>query len=505
MDTATFTCSDRRAADLVVALADDGFEVGTAKPVTRTWLDTFDGRLHAGGLRLEMRAASGLELILAGPGIVPAHVTVNEPPRRASDLLAGPFRARVAPIIDVRALLPVVTVTARRTAAIRRDGSGKAVVTVAVHEELDVAAGSGLVGWTIEVDELAGYPKPAARARDLLDRVGLRRLDGDTLDAAAVAVGADPAGYRASPTIPLDRDAPALDGYRAVLANLTDAVDANWQGTVEDIDPEFLHDLRVAVRRIRSVLAQGKGVLSADARQRFRDGYGRLGEVTGRARDLDVYVTEWDRYVAPLPADIGAALDPVLAHLEISRTTEHASLAAALGRERPHLLAEWRAWLAAPGPPGVEAGRALGEVIAERIATAQRRMLTHGRSIGPDAPAEDLHALRKDAKKLRYLLECFGGLLDAAPRKAFLQRLKTLQDNLGDHQDAEVQAHQLRATSRTLHDSGATSDTLLAIGQLTEHVEQRRRAARGAFAKLFAAYDTKRVRRALDDLLRALP
>lgn len=473
--------------------------------VSRTWLDTFDGRLHAAGLRLELQQAGDLELVLQGPAVVPARSSVSRPPRRITDLPAGPLRARLAPLVTVRALLPVLTVSARQTLAVRRDAEGKAVATVTVNDELQVEGSASTVGWTVEVEELEGYPKSAARARDLLDGLGLRRLDGGALDIAAAAIGADPAGYSGSPTVQLERDLPALEGYQAVLANLADAVDATWQGTVDDVDPEFLHDLRVAVRRIRSVLAQGKRVLPAQARERFREDFGWLGQVTGRARDLDVYVIEWDRYVAPLPADVASELAPVLDHLQASGRSEHATLAAALGSERARqILAEWRAWLDDPladGPPGEEADRALGDVVAHRTAAAQRRLLDRGRGIGPQTPAEELHELRKDAKKLRYLLECFGGLLDAAPRKAFLQRLKTLQDNLGELQDAEVHAQQLRGMSETLHGSGASSQTLLAMGQLTEHVERRGRAARSAFAEQFDAYDTKRTQRALDKLL----
>ena len=58
--------------------------------------------------------------------------------------------------------------------------------------------------------------------------------------------------------------------------------------------------------------------------------------------------------------------------------------------------------------------------------------------------------MRKDAKKLRYLLECFGGLLAGGERKAFVKRLKALQDNLGEHQDAEVHADKLRTVADEL-------------------------------------------------------
>ena len=54
---------------------------------------------------------------------------------------------------------------------------------------------------------------------------------------------------------------PAVDGYRAVLANLAITIRANWQGTIDQSDTEFLHDLRIAVRRTRTVLGEAKGVL----------------------------------------------------------------------------------------------------------------------------------------------------------------------------------------------------------------------------------------------------
>ena len=58
-----------------------------------------------------------------------------------------------------------------------------------------------------------------------------------------------------------------------MLANLRDAMLANWDGTVADIDPEFLHDLRVAVRRTRVVLANAGRVLPDDVRQRAREDF----------------------------------------------------------------------------------------------------------------------------------------------------------------------------------------------------------------------------------------
>ena len=506
MDATTFVADELAPTAIIDALRGAGFEVAPAQRVRRTLLDTFDGRLQAAGLRLELREQAGHELVLTGHGSAPARVTTGGSPRLAGDVPPGPFRSRLAKVLDVRALLPVMSITAREALARRVDRDGKARVFVTVHDQVTVEDHqSVLSGWVAEVGELAGYPKDAAQARDLLLSLGLRAEEGDALDLAAARADIELRRFTTSPTVALHHEEEALDAFRRVLVNLAGTVDANWQGTVDDIDPEFLHDLRVAVRRTRSVLAQGKQVLPAGVRDTYREGFGWLGTATGRARDLDVYVIECDGYVAPLGADTASALAPVLAHISRQREAEHLTLAKTLRSTRyRNLMRDWETWLNAPtmDRAGKDAGRPVGKVAAGRTIRAHEQLLAQGRSIGPESPAEELHELRKDAKKLRYLLECFGGLYAPGPRKAFVQRLKALQDNLGEHQDAEVHVSELRAMSSELHDQpGVGPETLVAMGQLTEHLERRRRSAREEFGQRFAAYDTKRTRRALGELL----
>jgi CHAD domain-containing protein len=167
----------------------------------------------------------------------------------------------------------------------------------------------------------------------------------------------------------------------------------------------------------------------------------------------------------------------------------------------------WQTWLHEPMDgdfQGDHADRELGRVVAKRIARVQANLVERGRVIRPDTPAAQIHDLRKDAKKVRYLFECFASLLPNGPRKAFVRRLKVLQDNLGEHQDAEVHITELREIARVVHEQGASSDTMLAIGQLSEQLDQRRHAAHVEFASRFADYDTKATRRALDKALDAL-
>ena len=165
------------------------------------------------------------------------------------------------------------------------------------------------------------------------------------------------------------------------------------------------------------------------------------------------------------------------------------------------LLDRWRTWLASgDGAPGPHGERPLVDVVVRRIDKAEQRLLDHGRAIRPETPAEHVHEVRKDAKRLRYLLECFGSLLPAAERKTFVKRLKALQDNLGEHQDAEVHAGRLRTVAGELPPTTAP-ETLVALGQLVEQLERRRVEAREAFADRFAEYDSKATRKAMRAML----
>lgn len=490
---------------LSAALEHAGFDVDAPAMTSRTVLDTFDGRLAEKGLRLEMTVTSRSgphELLLSGGAGAPARVSVASTPRTADDLPPGPMRARLARLLDVRVLIPLLTVSSQQTNATRRNRAGKSTVLVVAHDDPAVD-GTTIADRLVDVVELVGYPKPAAEARALIEQLGWRETDGGVIELAAAAAGIDLAGQHVTPGVPLAEQTPALDGFRAVLANLRDAIVVNWNGTIDDVDSEFLHDLRVAVRRTRSVLANAKAVIPGDVRDGAREEFAWLGEITGPARDLDVYQLEWEEYTAPLGSDTAAALEPVRRYLDDQRADAHGVLAAQLGDDRARSIVEhWSEWLDRPAPATDEADAAtpIGSLIARRIRRAHKKMLRRGRTITTATPAEVLHELRKDAKKLRYLLECFGGLYEPEPRKAFVQRLKALQDNLGMHQDAEVHAHHLRELSDTLAPT-ATTEAMLATGRLIERLEQRRLACRTEFADRFATFDSAKTAAALDAVL----
>jgi CHAD domain-containing protein len=509
-DVTSFSVADDQRSIAVDCLTEIGFAFAPPRAVTRSLLDTFDGRLYGAGLRLELAGRDPLQLILSGENTVTAHLPVSSVPRFAGDLPAGPFRSRIAALTDVRALLQRVRLAARQSGGALHDGSGKTVVVANLFERLSIDD-NGLVegsSTTIEIVEVTGYAKRARAAIEALDRLGLQRLDDDTLATVAANAGIDLAGYSGSPTVPLDPAMPATDGCRLVLANLADAMQANWQGTIDEVDPEFLHDFRVAVRRTRSVLTQGKQVMPSAVVNRAGSRFAWLGTLTGPARDLDVYLIEWKNYTESMDAAVIEALEPVHAIVAQRCRSAHSALAQWLRSvEAAELMAMWQTWLRRTvdeAPDDGAADELLGKFVSGRIRKAHARLVEHGRLIDESSPPEQVHDLRKDAKKLRYLLECFASLLPDAPRKSFVRRLKALQDNLGEYQDSEVHGDQLADIAARLLERGASSDTMLATGRLAERFAQRCAAARIELAERFAEFDSKATRQTLKAALEPL-
>ena len=94
--------------------------------------------------------------------------------------------------------------------------------------------------------------------------------------------------------VPLAYDQRADAGVVAVLRRLLDVIGENIEGTISGEDPEHLHQLRIAVRRSRTVQRQLHNVFPPAELPGFRAEFRWLQQATGPARDLDVYLEDLD-------------------------------------------------------------------------------------------------------------------------------------------------------------------------------------------------------------------
>jgi CHAD domain-containing protein len=232
-------------------------------------------------------------------------------------------------------------------------------------------------------------------------------------------------------------------------------------------DPEELHQLRVAVRRIDAVLGLFKLQLPAHLARARKIAKGIL-RTLGAARDFDVQLAELDRYCKSLTAEERPAAAPLQARLEAGRTHARAHMLRVLDSEATrHWLESLRrssgGSAAAPAPAAVPAA----VVMPERVEKRFRKLREDVRSLGPKSPMEKYHVVRRRAKLLRYAIEP-GAELFGKPADEMLRALRRLQDGLGEHQDAHLAKSRLEAFAADTN-AGLPAETLFLMGRLAEH------------------------------------
>ncbi len=490
----------------------------------RTWFDTFDWRLYRASLILEYVAARrGGELRLisvtpdAGVGATqPVTGWLASRPHLAPDLPGGPLADRVADLVAPRALLPAVTVSG--TAAVRRllNEDGKTVARLLIQRPFVVSGQREALPPRLVITEVRGYPGQARRAARIVAATPGVLPATETVFADALrAVGRSPGDYSSKVDAPITASMPAAEAAAIILLRLLDTIEANLPGTLRDTDTEFLHDLRVSVRRTRSALklfgdvlaaqSAGKARLRAEDVARFAAEFKWVGDLTTPTRDLDVHLLGFEETAHSLNAAKPDDLEPFRAYLGQRRVREFRALARGLRSPRFTLLIqEWRAALtrlrdtrpdaraggtARSGQPIRPSGETAGPLAAERTRRAFAKVTKRGAAITPASPHEALHDLRKRCKELRYALEFFAPLHDPATYGKVIGDLKRLQDCLGEFQDTQVQIEEIRALAAAmLAADEVPAVTLLAMGEVTAGIAARQTAARADFERRFAAF-----------------
>jgi CHAD domain-containing protein len=496
----------------------------------RTWLDTFDWRLYRAGLTLEYvpgRGGGELRLSENGPSAPGTGATQlvtgwqASRPHLVTDLAAGPVSARIAGLVAPRALLPVATASTATVGYRLLNEDGKTVARLLITRPS--LAGREPLPPRLAIAEVRGYLSQARRAARLVAAVpGVRPAAEPLFIDALRAIGRRPGDYSNKVDAAITAAMPAGAAGAAILLRLLDTIDANVGGVLTDTDTEFLHDLRVSVRRSRSALklfGDSLTGLSADELAFFAAEFKWVGDLTTPTRDLDVHLLDFEETARGLAAAKPDDLEPFRAYLEQRRRKEFRALSRGLRSARfTALTSQWRARLATvseeSGRParggrsrsarqGAAAGETAGLLAAERTRGAFARVAKRGVAITPDSPAESLHDLRKRCKELRYALEFFAPLHEPSGYAKVIADLKRLQDCLGEFQDTEVQIGEIRALAAAMLAAGeAPAVTLLAMGEITAGLAVRQRAARADFERRFAAFADVEGQRRMSALLR---
>jgi triphosphatase len=476
---------------LAVETADGGTVTALARTPRRlvdSYLDTDDWRVARAGFVIRTRRrgrhdevtlkdsrpaeGSGLRQRLEVTEILPpAGLAALEPD--------GPVGRRLRAIVGSRGLHEVLQVrTRRRPFALRIGGVDAAEVAL---DDTVIVVGNGQRPMQLRRVEVEVRPEWLDTLDPIVEQLrascGLQPARLSKFEAGLLAVGQEIPG---SPDLgPTEVSGSSSMGELAfaVLRRQVAVLRDKEPGTRLGEDPEELHDMRVATRRLRAALTLFAGVLPVRAHT-FRDELGWLGRLLGEVRDLDVQREGLER-VKGAESGGGAGGRPedrdplveLLALLEREREVARAAMLEGLDSVRWERLAKGLAAMVQQGPARRSLATRIPAVIGlpdlvvarhDAVAKAAKRAKKSG-------IVSDFHRLRIGCKRLRYALE-FSSEVYGGRSTRFVRQLAALQDELGLMQDAEVAS--VRLSDLAAGEAHLPPATVFVMGGLAERHRQ---------------------------------
>ena len=392
----------------------------------------------------------------------------------------GPVGRRVHAVAGRRPLVQVLEVRTRRLPFSLR-AAGAEVAEVAL-DETTIALGPHQAPARlrrVEVEVAPGWLDALAPVvRDLRESAGLSPAVLSKFEAGLLAAGLSVPGPPDVGPTDIPSDATLGDIAYAVIRSQLRELFAREPGARLGEDPEELHDMRVATRRLRAAMDVFSSALPSRAvavREELRWIAAELGQV----RDLDVQLegipqmSQWSKEWTG--ADHGTALAHLQALLEAERDEARRKLLDALDSARWERLTAALLALARQGPsrrvPGarIPAAIAVPPLLEER----HRATVAAARRARRSGIAHDFHRVRIRGKRLRYCLE-FASPLYGRPAQRFVTKLTRLQDQLGRMQDAEVASSRLfsMATETPPPGRALPPATVFVMGGIAERYRQ---------------------------------
>jgi CHAD domain-containing protein len=461
----------------------------------RTFYDTFDWRLYNNGLCLyydkekiylkswdEERAAKSVQ--------------VKRKPKFAGQLPAGSLKRELQTILDVRALMPLASVLVDQIRFRILNKDEKTVLYLVLENSClsDEGKTQELVN-TVSLIPVRGFYDYLEVLQKLLHKRDYKEYKANLLERILYLKGFTPGSYSSKINIQLNTEMTADEATKAIVASLFKTMRINEPGLIEDVDTEFLHDYRVAVRRTRSAYSQLRNLFNVTIYEKAKVDFAQLGQWTNRMRDIDVYILRKDEYRAMLPDKMKRDIEPFFRGLNHERKLAQKTLKNNLiSEEYMKIVKFWEKFLNKPvpkKPADFQAKWPILEYAQSVILQRFKKVIKLGESISHDSPDELLHKLRIECKKLRYLLEFFASLFSPDKIVFLIKQLKKLQDNLGDFNDLSVQ----QQTLQKFVDSETNKKTLLSIGMLIGKLNEKQARAKEDYASTFQQFASPETRK----------
>ena len=466
--------------------------------ITDTYYDAGDWRFYRAGYALRVRktgsvAEATMKSLSPAEGNIRRRREITEPlgdDKPASLAGApGPVGERARALLggrDARTMFRVRTRRQKFALLLEddagRSGNGASASQVRIGEVLLDSSEIPLDGgkesaWLRRVEVEAGEgTAPTPDLRGFVDEMqyalDLKPAPLSKFETGLYATGLSPRGDTdAGPT----EIGPAMtlgDVAFAVLRRQFAEMRSHEPGTRIGEDPEELHDMRVATRRMRAALKLFEDALPERARW-FREELRWVARALGDVRDLDVQGHNLRAWRDEKDSD---SLGKVLDVIEKRRTEARGRMLQALDSARyEHLETSFGEMLRrgpgaerelAQGSGHSPEGEPVTSAAPGLISARYRKWRKAAKRLDESSPPDDFHDLRKKGKRLRYALESVSEVYGKPA--ALISALKDVQDDLGDHQDAVVAAETLRELGTTTGSPRVPRGAVFTMGAISE-------------------------------------
>ena len=418
-----------------------------------------------------------------------ARIELDGLPAFADRLPTGGLRDELLPLTKNRALLRLFSVRSEVRTWSRWNRDQKTVLHVSLSED-EVSDGkrTARLGPCVVVRQVRGYKKIFRQVCEWWEERCARADGGARYRRAIEALGLDPLRTASASRVRLTASMTAADAVRSMIRGQYQVVRGNEAGVLDDTDTEFLHNLRVAVRRARSFLGQLRDVFAPEPAARLRKSLSWLGKSTNALRDLDVYLLQQADYQRMLTGPLAEDITPVFEFAAREREAAHRALVDVMGSgDYDGAVRRWRSCVEdetglGVGPRGSEPVLSLA---GARVAKKCRAVLEQGYRLQDKTDAAAFHSLRIECKQLRYLMEILADLMPEAG--SVVQRLKKLQDALGWIQDLTVHEARTQDFAQAMSVAG-DGRALPAVEVLVSRMRVERELACAKVPELFAQF-----------------
>lgn len=433
----TWRCTQIETTNQLLAALKSDFIVEIEPPIKShiTLLDDSDAHLWQAGCLLCLNTSQRLKLI--DQKGIEGEIPFPQGAKFWWELPEGDMQRILKKLIGFRALIPIANIVMIEQQIALRNDDQKLVV----RSQLRIITIDGNTDYYFSLYPLRGYSKHLTQAENVAKSFGCEKLKSQSLKQLLVDK-VNPTSIREKSPLPnVNGKMPTEQVVRSLAVAMLQQASGQVPGVIADVDTEFLHHFRVCFRKVRSLVGLLHKSLPEEAVAILKPELSEIAGKTNKLRDLDVFLLEKGNYQEMLPSSFSKGLNELYEKIEREREREWVNI-------KNYFLSDDYEVRLAVCISGLSSSSALKTSISEKpllpvveklALKRYQKILDKAALIDDKTVDAEIHELRKEFKRLRYLIDFFSDLFPQEEVRKIIGAIKKVQGVLGNFNDYSVQ------------------------------------------------------------------